>query len=647
MDFKLVSKYKPSGDQAMAIEGLFDGILSGKKHQVLLGATGTGKTFTVANIIEKTNENVLVLAHNKTLASQLYEELKSFFPENRVEYFVSYYDYYQPEAYVPGKDLYIEKDLAINDEIDRLRHLATVSLLKGEKTIIVSSVSCIYGLGEPSTYRDLALSVGVGDIYSQHDFIYKLIDLQYERNDVDFKRLKFRVRGDIVEVVSSYSDTEAFRIEFFGDEIEALSIVDVLNGKRIRSIDNMVLFPASHFVTDPSKLEHVLAEIKEDMEKEVAEFTKQGKLVEAQRLEMRTKYDLEMIEEMGFVSGIENYTRYLTGKKEGEPPYTLVDYFGKEWLMIIDESHVSLPQVRAMYEGDRHRKTNLVEYGFRVRAAMDNRPLKFTEFQERLDKVIYVSATPGKYELELAGDNVVQQIIRPTGIVDPIIEVRKKENQIDDIIKEIRDVNPGKILITTLTKKMAEDLTDYLKKYSIKVAYLHSDVSTLDRIKIINSLRKDKYDVLIGINLLREGLDIPEVERVLILDADKQGFLRSTTALIQTIGRAARNSKAKVIMYADVISNNMQEAIDETDRRRSIQTQYNIDNNITPITISKSVSGLLMTDDEIESLEQAKSNKKERKNVIKDLKSEMAKAAKDMNFEKAAELRDLIYELEG
>lgn len=646
MDFILHSKYKPAGDQPQAIDALVKGLENGEKHQVLLGATGTGKTFTVANVIEKFQKNTLILAHNKTLASQLYSELKTFFPENKVEYFVSYFDYYQPEAYIPGSDTYIEKDSAVNDEIDRMRHLATVSLLQGEKTIIVASVSCIYGLGEPSTYRDLALLLQVGQEISQHDVIYKLIDLQYERNDIDFKRLKFRVRGDVVEVVSAYSETEAFKIEFFGDEIESISIVEVLTGKKIKSVDHMVLFPASHYVSDPEKILGVLGDIEEDLKLEVAEFEKQDKLIEAQRLSQRTNYDIEMMREMGFVSGIENYTRYFTGKQIGEPPYTLLDYFGDEWLLIVDESHVSLPQVRGMYAGDQSRKQNLVNYGFRVKAAMDNRPLKFEEFNSKIKKAIYISATPGDYELELTKSKVVEQIIRPTGLIDPLIEIRKKENQIDNILGEIKN-NSGRTLITTLTKKMAEDLTDYLKDFGVKVAYLHSDIGTLERVQIINSLRKGRFDVLIGINLLREGLDIPEVTRVLILDADKQGFLRSATALIQTIGRAARNSEGLVIMYADVISPNMQFALDETKRRRDIQIAHNEKYHITPLTISKDVSDNLLDDDEIDMLMNAKKNKKERAHVLKELKLEMDKASADLNFERAAELRDLILELES
>lgn len=644
MDFKLHSKYTPNGDQPNAIKQLVEGLKNEKKHQVLLGATGTGKTFTIANVINQFQQNTLILVHNKTLASQLYSELKAFFPENRVEYFVSYFDYYQPESYVVGKDLYIEKSSDVNDEIDRMRHLATVSLLQGEKTIIVASVSCIYGLGEPTTYKQLALNLSVNQQIDQSQLIYKLIDMQYERNDIDFKRLKFRVRGDIIEVVSAYSDDEAFRIEFFGDEIDSISIVDLLTGKKKKTVENMVLFPASHYVNDPQKVKAVLSTIRHDMEVEVAEFIKQGKVLEAQRLEQRTNYDLEMMDELGFVNGIENYTRYFTDKKIGEAPYTLLDYFGDEWLLVVDESHVSLPQVRGMYEGDRRRKQNLVDYGFRLKAAMDNRPLKFSEFTEKLDKVIYTTATPGSYELELTNNEFVQQIIRPTGLLDPIIEIIEKENQIDKIIEIINNNLPNKTLITTLTKKMAEDLSTYFKDFSIKAEYLHSEIGTIERVKIINQLRSGKYDVLIGINLLREGLDIPEVSRVIILDADKQGFLRSSTALIQTIGRAARNVDGKVIMFADKISDAMQIAIEETTRRRNTQIKHNLENNITPVSVTKSLD--IISDEDLEKLGNRK-DKEEHKRIIKELKKEMDNCIIEMNFERAAEIRDLLFEIES
>ncbi len=574
MAYELVSEYSPSGDQPQAINALVAGLEAHKKEQVLLGATGTGKTFTIANVIQQTNKKTLVLAHNKTLASQLYVELKSFFPNNRVEYFVSYFDYYQPEAYLPGSDTYIEKDSAINDEIERLRHSATSALFESDNVIVVSSVSCIYGLGSPIDYEKMTLSLRVGQEVKQKEVIYRLIELQYERNDVEFNRSKFRVRGDVIEVVSSGSENESYRIEFFGDEIDQILLIDRITGKKIKKLKHMILYPASHYVADPELIKETVAMIKDDLEKEVKAFVAQDKLVEAQRLEQRVNYDLEMMSELGYCSGIENYTRYFTGKPIGEAPYTLIDYFGDDWLLVVDESHVTLPQIRGMYGGDRSRKENLVKYGFRLNAALDNRPLQFDEFMNRVKSAIYISATPGDYELEKVEHQVIEQIIRPTGLVDPEIEVRKKEGQIDDIISEINQ-NSGKTLITTLTKKMAEDLTSYLKQHKIKVAYLHSDIGTIERVQIINSLRKGKFDVLIGINLLREGLDIPEVTRVIILDADKQGFLRSSTSLIQTIGRAARNSEGRVIMYADKESEAMKFAIDETYRRREIQLAYN------------------------------------------------------------------------
>ncbi len=646
MSYELISKYSPSGDQPQAIEALVNGLNQKKREQVLLGATGTGKTFTIANVIATTNKKTLVLAHNKTLASQLYNELKTFFPNNRVEYFVSYFDYYQPEAYMPGSDTYIEKDSAVNEEIERMRHSATAALFESDNVIIVSSVSCIYGLGSPVDYEKMALSLRVNQEVKQKDVIYKLIELQYERNDVEFNRAKFRVRGDVIEVVSSGSENESYRIEFFGDEVDKIILIDRLTGKKIKSLKHMVLYPASHYVADPEIIKETVAKIRVDLENEVADFIKKDKLVEAQRLEQRVNYDLEMIEELGYCSGIENYTRYFTNKKEDEAPFTLIDYFGDDWLLVVDESHVTLPQIRGMYGGDRSRKENLVKYGFRLHAALDNRPLRFNEFQERINQAIYISATPGDLELTAVDKKVVEQIIRPTGLIDPEIEIRKKEGQIDDIISEINTNLPGKVLITTLTKKMSEDLTAYLKEHGIKVAYLHSDIGTIERVQIINSLRKGKFDVIIGINLLREGLDIPEVTRVIILDADKQGFLRSSTALIQTIGRAARNSEGKVIMYADAMSNAMQEAIEETNRRREIQIAYNEKNNINPQTIKKDVSDDLIDDEVFESLSSKNAKKKEKKSVVDELRNEMEKAAKNMNFEKAAELRDLIFELE-
>ncbi len=649
MIYDLHSKYKPAGDQPSAINELTQKIHDGVVDQVLLGATGTGKTFTVANVIANTNKKTLVLAHNKTLASQLYTELKAFFPNNRVEYFVSYFDYYQPEAYIPGSDTFIEKDSKVNDEIDRMRHSATASLFEGEDVIIVASVSCIYGLGSPVDYKNMALSLRVNQEIKFNDVIYKLIDMQYERNDIDFSRLNFRVRGDVIEVVSAYSDTQAYRIEFFGDEVDAIYEIDILTGKKLKSLTHMVLFPASHYAVDQKYMKDIVKQIQADAKVEVENFVKQNKLIEAQRLEQRTNYDIEMMLELGYCNGIENYTRYFSNKKPGEEPFTLLDYFGDDWLLVCDESHVSLPQVRGMYEGDRARKENLVKYGFRLQAALDNRPLKFEEFRQKIKQAIYISATPGPYELGLTNNTFTQQIIRPTGLLDPIIDIRPKENQIDDIISEINAVvsNKQKVLITTLTKKMAEDLTDYLKQSSIKVAYLHSDIGTIERVQIINSLRMGKFDVLVGINLLREGLDIPEVSRVLILDADKQGFLRSATALIQTIGRAARNSEGRVVLYADQISNAMQEAIDETNRRRRIQEAFNEANGITPMGISKDLDANVLDDNLIEKTLTYKKDKKEQKTIIADLKQEMKRAAADMDFENAARLRDLIFELEG
>ncbi len=645
MAYELVSEYSPSGDQPQAINALVAGLEAHKKEQVLLGATGTGKTFTIANVIQQTNKKTLVLAHNKTLASQLYVELKSFFPNNRVEYFVSYFDYYQPEAYLPGSDTYIEKDSAINDEIERLRHSATSALFESDNVIVVSSVSCIYGLGSPIDYEKMTLSLRVGQEVKQKEVIYRLIELQYERNDVEFNRSKFRVRGDVIEVVSSGSENESYRIEFFGDEIDQILLIDRITGKKIKKLKHMILYPASHYVADPELIKETVAMIKDDLEKEVKAFVAQDKLVEAQRLEQRVNYDLEMMSELGYCSGIENYTRYFTGKPIGEAPYTLIDYFGDDWLLVVDESHVTLPQIRGMYGGDRSRKENLVKYGFRLNAALDNRPLQFDEFMNRVKSAIYISATPGDYELEKVEHQVIEQIIRPTGLVDPEIEVRKKEGQIDDIISEINQ-NSGKTLITTLTKKMAEDLTSYLKQHKIKVAYLHSDIGTIERVQIINSLRKGKFDVLIGINLLREGLDIPEVTRVIILDADKQGFLRSSTSLIQTIGRAARNSEGRVIMYADKESEAMKFAIDETYRRREIQLAYNEKNGIDPKTIVKGVSDDLIDDDTLDTISNKKSKQKDKKAVLDELKREMNAAAKRMDFEQAAKLRDLIFELE-
>ncbi len=641
--YNLVSPYQPSGDQPQAIEKLSAGINNGEKYQVLLGATGTGKTFSIANVIKNSNKKTLVLAHNKTLASQLYAELQAFFPNNRVEYFVSYFDYYQPEAYVAGSDTYIEKTSQVNDEIDRLRHSATASLVEEDNVIVVASVSCIYGLGDPNEYKNLTVSLRVGQEINQKDVIKRLVDLQYTRSDMSLERLHFRVRGDIIDIVGAHNDQEAYRIEFFGDEIDKLSIINITTGKTVKTLKHLFLFPASHYVVEPEFLKTVTKEIKKDLEQEVKAFVVQDKLVEAQRLEQRTNYDIEMMNELGYCNGIENYTRYMTGKKKGEPPYTLLDFFGDDWLLVVDESHVTLPQIRGMYEGDHNRKQTLVDYGFRLQAALDNRPLNFDEFMSKVNQAIFISATPGDYELGLVNNQVVEQIIRPTNLLDPEIEIRQTTNQIDDIINEIKQVVPNKVLITTLTKKMAEDLTQYLQDYGIKVAYLHSDITTIDRVKIINDLRCDKYDCIVGINLLREGLDIPEVSRVLILDADKQGFLRSKTSLIQTIGRAARNSEGKVIMYADSISQAMQEAIDETKRRRDLQSKYNQEHNLSPISTTRKLDKII--DDEI--IDTISNDKKQdHSQQIEELRREMNEASKNLDFETAAQLRDLIFELE-
>lgn len=641
--YNLVSPYQPSGDQPQAIDKLSAGINNGEKYQVLLGATGTGKTFSIANVIKNSNKKTLVLAHNKTLASQLYAELQAFFPNNRVEYFVSYFDYYQPEAYVAGSDTYIEKTSQVNDEIDRLRHSATASLVEEDNVIVVASVSCIYGLGDPNEYKNLTISLRVGQEINQKDVIKRLVDLQYTRSDTSLERLHFRVRGDIIDIVGAHNDQEAYRIEFFGDEIDKLSIINVTTGKTVKTLKHLFLFPASHYVVEPEFLKTVTKEIKKDLEQEVKAFVEQDKLVEAQRLEQRTNYDIEMMNELGYCNGIENYTRYMTGKKKGEPPYTLLDFFGNDWLLVVDESHVTLPQIRGMYEGDHNRKQTLVDYGFRLQAAIDNRPLNFDEFMSKVNQAIFISATPGDYELGLVNNQVVEQIIRPTNLLDPEIEIRPTTNQIDDIINEIKQVVPNKVLITTLTKKMAEDLTQYLQDHGIKVAYLHSDITTIDRVKIINDLRCDKYDCIVGINLLREGLDIPEVSRVLILDADKQGFLRSKTSLIQTIGRAARNSEGKVIMYADSISQAMQEAIDETKRRRDLQSKYNQEHNLSPISTTRKLDKII--DDEI--IDTISDDKKQdHSQQIEELRREMNEASKNLDFETAAQLRDLIFELE-
>ena len=646
--FKLVSKYMPSGDQPEAIKSLVEGIKEGKRDQVLLGATGTGKTFTIANVIKEVNKPTLVLAHNKTLAGQLYSELKELFPENRVEYFVSYYDYYQPEAYVPSTDTYIEKDSSINDEIDELRHAATSALLSTRDVIVVSSVSCIYGIGEVEEYRNKMLSLSVGEEISRDKVLIKLVDMLYERNDLDFKRGTFRVRGDVLEIIPASQDKTGYRIEFFGDEIDRISEIDVLTGSIVSNKKNLSIFPASHFVIGDEKLKEAIKRIKEEEIERVKYFKEHNKPLEAERIEQRTNYDIEMLEETGFCTGIENYSRHMAGRKEGETPTTLMDFFGDDYLLVIDESHVTLPQVRGMYNGDRARKQNLVDFGFRLPSALDNRPLKFDEFEKKINQVIYVSATPGDYELERTNNHFVEQIIRPTGLLDPTIEVRKTEGQIDDLLGEVRSriESNERVLITTLTIRMAEELTNYLKELDIKVAYLHSEVKTLERMQIIHDLRTGKYDVLVGINLLREGLDIPEVSLIAILDADKEGFLRSTRSLIQTIGRCARNSKGHVIMYGDKITDSMEEAIKETSRRREIQERYNLEHGITPKTIEKEIRDVISNVDTNKDKKQ-KISKKELAKTINDIEEEMREAARNLDFERAMELRDILFELKS
>ena len=645
--FKLESKYTPSGDQPKAIEELVKGIEKGDKHQVLLGATGTGKTFTIANVIEQTQKPTLVLAHNKTLAGQLYSEFKELFPNNRVEYFVSYYDYYQPEAYVARTDTYIEKDASINDEIDELRHSATASLLNNRDVIVVASVSCIYGIGEMEEYAKKMLTVNVNDEVDRNEILEKLVEMLYERNNLDLKRGSFRVKGDVLEVISIGERNKGIRIEFFGDVVERISEIDPLTGKIINDKKTVTIFPASHFVTSEDKLKIAITNIKEELEIELDKLKKSNKLLEHQRLQERTNFDLEMLEETGFCKGIENYSRHLALKDEGSTPNTLIDFFGEDFLLIVDESHVTLPQVRGMYNGDRARKEVLVDYGFRLPSALDNRPLQFKEFEDKINQTIYVSATPGDYELDKV-DKVVEQIIRPTGLLDPIVEVRKSKNQIDNLIDEIhKQIEKNeRILITTLTIRMAEELTNYLKNLDIKVAYLHSEVKTLERLKIIRDLRLGKYDVLVGINLLREGLDLPEVSLIAILDADKQGFLRSERSLIQTIGRAARNINGRVIMYADSISDSMKEAINETNRRRSIQEKYNIENNITPKTIVKEIREVISNIEEIKE-ESKPVSKKDKAKLILKIEKEMKEAASKLDFEKAMELRDILFEIKA
>ena len=647
--FKLHSSFKPTGDQPQAIDKLVEGINKGDKYQTLLGVTGSGKTFTMANIIQKVQKPTLILAHNKTLAGQLYSEFKEFFPENAVEYFVSYYDYYQPEAYMPQTDTYIEKDSAVNDEIDKLRHSATAALFERKDVIIVASVSCIYGLGDPEDYSGLTLSLRPGMQIERDDLLRALIDRQYDRNEIEFKRGKFRVRGDTVEVYPSNENEKAIRIEFFGDEIEKISEIQPLTGQKLGVRNHVLIFPNSHYATSKEKMEKAIGTIEIELEQRIKEFKEEGKLIEAQRIEQRTNFDIEMMRETGFCQGIENYSRHISGRKPGSAPYTLMDYFPKDFLLLIDESHVTIPQVRAMYNGDRARKESLVNYGFRLPSAYDNRPLKFEEWEERINQVIFVSATPADYE-KAHSQNTVEQIIRPTGLLDPKIEVRPSENQVDDLIGRINEtVEKGeRVLVTTLTKKMAEDLTAYLKELNIKVTYMHSDIDTRERLKILKELRMGKYDVLVGINLLREGLDLPEVSLVAILDADKEGFLRSERSLIQTIGRAARNSEGKVIMYADELTDSMEKAIKETNRRRKIQMAYNEEHGIIPQTIHKAIRDDIKATIVEEATE--KYNIEEGKTVeevIEELTMQMLKHAENMEFEQAAEIRDKIKELEN
>lgn len=647
--FDLVSKFKPSGDQPEAIKELSKGIKDGKKYQVLLGATGTGKTFTIANVIKEVNKPTLVLAHNKTLAGQLYSELKEIFPNNQVCYFVSYYDYYQPEAYVPSSDTYIEKDSSINDEIDELRHYATSSLINAKDVIVVASVSCIYGIGDKEEYEKHMLTLKVGEEINRNEVLSKLVDMMYERNNIDLVRGMFRAKGDVIEVIPVYEKSHGIRIELFGDEIERITEFDVLTGAVVGEKKFISIMPASHFVTSEEKLKKAIVNIRKELDERLAYFRENGKLLEAERLEQRCKYDLEMLAETGFCSGVENYSRHLALKPEGATPTCLLDFFPDDFLMVIDESHVTLPQVKAMYNGDRARKQMLVDYGFRLPSALDNRPLKYEEFEEKINQVIYVSATPGDEELQKVNNKVVEQIIRPTGLLDPLIEVRKQENQVDDLIEEIeKQIEKGdRTLVTTLTIRMAEELTSYLKNLNIKVAYLHSEVKTLERLKIIHDLREGKYDVLVGINLLREGLDIPEVSLVAILDADKQGFLRSHRSLIQTIGRCARNAEGRVIMYASLISDAMRTAIDETKRRREIQIKYNKEHNIVPKTIKKKIMDVVTVNDEASEKTKKRTIKdvKETEKIIKGLEEEMQKAAKELDFERAMELRDIIFEM--
>ncbi|HIX01898.1 MAG TPA: excinuclease ABC subunit UvrB [Candidatus Ligilactobacillus excrementigallinarum] len=653
--FDLVAPYKPTGDQPKAIKELTEGLKKGEKSQILLGATGTGKTFTIANVIKNNNKPTLVLAHNKTLAGQLYGELKEFFPHNAVEYFVSYYDFYQPEAYVPSSDTYIEKDSSINDEIDKLRHSATSALLERNDVIVVASVSSIFGLGSPFEYQKHTISLRVGQEMDRDQLLKDLVDIQYERNDIDFQRGRFRVHGDVVEIFPASHDERAVRIEFFGDEIDRIREIDPLTGEVFGDRNHVAIFPATHFMTNDDQLERAINGIQQELDERTAQLHKEGKLLEEQRLKQRTTYDIEMLKEMGYTSGIENYSRHMDGRKKGEPPYTLLDFFPKDFLIVVDESHVTMPQVRGMYNADISRKQMLVDYGFRLPSALDNRPLKLAEFEKHVHQIIYMSATPGPYEKEQT-NHVVEQIIRPTGLLDPEIEVRPVMGQMDDLVGEInkRVERNERVFVTTLTKKMAEDLTDYFKELGIKVKYLHSDIKTLERTKIIRDLRLGKFDVLVGINLLREGIDVPEVSLVAILDADKEGFLRNERSLIQTIGRAARNVNGHVIMYADEITDSMQAAIDETKRRRRIQEEYNREHHITPKTIKKDIRAQIsVTNNETEDdskdadVEFSKMTKAEQREMIDRLKAQMNEAAKDLNFEEAASLRDTILELES
>lgn len=653
--FELISDFTPQGDQPQAIDRLVEGVLHGKKYQTLLGATGTGKTFTIAHTIARLNRPTLVMAHNKTLAAQLCSEFKEFFPNNAVEYFVSYYDYYQPEAYVPATDLFIEKDSSVNEEIDKLRHSATSSLFERRDVIIVASVSCIYGLGSPKEYGDLLLSLRVGTERPRNEILHRLVDIQYQRNDFNFARGTFRVRGDVVEIFPASTHERAIRVELFGDEIERITEIDVLTGEIVGEREHVAIFPASHFVTHEETMKRALVDIEHELEERLGELRGQGKLLEAQRLEQRTRYDLEMMREVGFCSGIENYSGPLTFRPRGATPYTLFDYFPDDMLIVMDESHVSLPQVRSMYNGDRARKEILVDHGFRLPSALDNRPLRFEEFEEKIRQIIFVSATPGPFELEHCPE-VVEQIIRPTGLVDPVIELRPTKGQIDDLVGEIRDriAKDERVLVTTLTKKMSEDLTDYMKEIGIKVRYLHSDIKTLERMQILRDLRLGVFHVLIGINLLREGLDLPEVSLVAILDADKEGFLRAERSLIQTIGRAARNAEGRVIMYGDKITDSMEKAIRETERRRAIQIAHNEANGITPQTIRKKVRDVIEATKVAETksnyladVKTEKMSKKDRVSLIERLEQEMKQAAKDLQFERAAELRDAVMELKA